>query len=89
MIHARDPTSCAAAMVGIRDTSSLHNLTSGLPAGLRLFCSDELTWGHWLADAIADVSHEMSMWGGTPWICAQCGRSSYDPPAAAHCVIYR
>lgn len=61
-----------AALVGIHDTSSLHSLTSALPAGLRPCCSDELTWGHWLADAIADVSHEMSMWGGKPWICAQC-----------------
>ena len=36
---------------------SLH-LTIGMETD-----SDELTWGHWLADAIADVSHEMPMWG--------------------------
>ena len=35
-------------------------------AGWDRRCSDELTWGHWLADAIADVNAELPMWAGAP-----------------------
>ena len=55
--------------VGMETDRCAHPVLAAAPraqAGWDRRCSDELTWGHWLADAIADVNAELPMWAGAP-----------------------